>query len=204
MAIMKTSDLSIDIVIQSLNGVRLNDTSELAITNYDVNAKLDEKERKSGRVVIQFSILVGTKPSLVKFEVSGAVALSGKDSTIAKILETDPETKTPYLLHKVYQRAFMAMFLLATILNMPYPPPNLLFSPKFNDLFPEESKGTDEQNQLDENVVPQKQNAVPQQQSTTPQKQNIAQPQQNVAPSQQNVTTPKKSTDEKQSGNVKQ
>jgi len=189
-ATLRTSDISIEIIIQSISGVRLNDTSELAVTNYDVNAKLEEKERKSGHVVIQFSLLVGTKPPLVKFEVVGNVILSGKDSTIGKILEIDPETKTPYLLHKVYQRAFMVIFLLATILNMPYPPPNLLFSPKFNELFPEENKGPIEQKQLSKEVVLPQQNVVPQEQ--------------NVASQQQDVTSPKKSTDEKQVEKVKQ
>lgn len=198
MAILKTSDISIDIVIQSINGVRLNDTSELAVTNYDINAKLEEKERKSGHVVIQFSLLVGTKPPLVKFEVVGIVTLSGKDSTIGKILEIDPETKTPYLLHKVYQHAFMAIFLLATILNMPYPPPNLLFSPKFNELFSEENKGPSEQNQPDKGTV------APQPQSMVTQKQNVVPQQQSAASQQQNVPIPQKSTDQKQVENVKQ
>jgi hypothetical protein len=178
---MKTSDLSIEILIQSINGVRLNDISELAVTNYDVNAKLEEKERKSGHVVIQFSLLVGTKPPLVKFDVAGTVTLSGKDSVIAKILEIDPETKTPYLLHKVYQRVFMAIFLLATILNMPYPPPNLLFSPKFSELFPEENKEASEQSQLGKEAVGS---------------------QQNVPSEQQKVASPQKNTDENQIENA--
>lgn len=198
LAILKTADISIDITIQSINGVRLNDTSDLTVTNYDVNAKLEEKERKSGRVIIQFSLFVGTKPSLVKFDVGGTVILSGKDSTIGKILEIDPETKTPYILHKVYQRAFMAIFLLATILNMPYPPPNLLYSPKFDELFPEKSKESDTQNKADNvTIPPQQQNTVSQQQSVAAQKQQTI-PQQQSTVSQQN-TTPQQNTAPQQS-----
>jgi hypothetical protein len=180
-AILKTSDLSVDITIQSISGVKLNDVSELAVINYDVNAKLEEKERKSGHVSIQFSLFVGTKPSLVRFEVSGTITLIGKDQMIAKILETDPDTKTPYLLHKVYQRVFMSIFLLATILNMPYPPPNLLFSPKFSELFPEENKSIKEPVQVDKIPVPLQQNVVQPQQKVAPQKPS-AQPQQQTTP----------------------
>ncbi|RLI21629.1 hypothetical protein DRO54_03190 [Candidatus Bathyarchaeota archaeon] len=47
---------------------------------------------------------------------------------IEKMLEMDPETKVPYILNTVYQHVFTSIYLLSTILNTPYPPPDLLYT----------------------------------------------------------------------------
>jgi hypothetical protein len=73
-------------------------------------------------------LTVGTKPSVVKFEVEGLATLEGKNPDIEKLLEVNPKTKIPLLLHKVYQRVFMSTFLLATLLGTYYPPADLLSS----------------------------------------------------------------------------
>jgi hypothetical protein len=96
--------------------------------NFNVNAKLEEKERKSGRLVVGFVLTVSTKPSVVKFEIEGLATLEGKTQAIERFLEIDPETKIPLLLHRIYQQVFMSTFLLATLLDASYPPPDLLFS----------------------------------------------------------------------------
>lgn len=98
--------------------------------NFDVKAKLEEKERKSQTVVVGFNLLLTTKPNVVKFEVEGSAILTGKDAEINKMLDVDPETKVPYVFQRVYQYAFTAMYLLSTILNAPPPPQNLLFPQK--------------------------------------------------------------------------
>ena len=89
---------------------------------------MEERERKSGRLVVGFVLTVGTKPSVAKFEIEGVATLEGSNPAIKRLLEVDPETKIPLLLHRVYQRVFMATFLLATTLDTTYPPPDLLFS----------------------------------------------------------------------------
>jgi len=96
--------------------------------NFDVKAKLDERERKSQMVVVGFNLLLTTKPSLVKFEVEGTATLMGKDSEINRMLGVDPDTKVPYVFQRVYQYAFTAMYVLSSILNAPSPPHDLLFS----------------------------------------------------------------------------
>jgi hypothetical protein len=111
-----------------LRGVKLGGKEEASALSFDVNAKLEEKERRSGRLVVGFVLTVGTKPSVVKFEVEGTVVLEGKNPDIERLLEADPKTKVPLLLHRVYQRVFTSTFLLATLLDTPYPPPDLLFS----------------------------------------------------------------------------
>jgi hypothetical protein len=89
---------------------------------------MEEKERRSGRVAVGFSLSVGTKPSVVKFEVEGRAILEGRDFEIEKMLEVDPKTQIPYVFQRVYQHVFMSMYLLSTLIDAPYPPPNLLFS----------------------------------------------------------------------------
>lgn len=66
----------------------------------------------------------------MKFEIEGVATLNGKDAEINKMLEVDPETKVPYVFQRIYQNAFTAMYLLSTILNVPPPPQDLLFSRK--------------------------------------------------------------------------
>lgn len=95
--------------------------------NFDVKAKLEERERKSQMVAVGFSMVLSTKPSIVKFEVEGVATLMGKEAEITKILEVDPENKVPFVFQRVYQHVFMAMYLLSTILNAPPPPHDLLF-----------------------------------------------------------------------------
>jgi len=111
-----------------LRGVKLGGKEESSALSFDVNAKLEEKERRSGRLVVSFVLTVGTKPSVVKFEVEGIATLEGKNPSIERLLEADSNTKVPLLLHRVYQRVFTSTFLLATLLETPYPPPDLLFS----------------------------------------------------------------------------
>jgi hypothetical protein len=114
-----------------LVGVRLGVKGSGAETvNFDVKAKLEEKERKSQFVAVGFNLVVATKPSVVKFEVEGTATLTGKDVEISKMLDVDPETKVPYVFQRVYQYAFTAMYLLSTLLNAPPPPQNLLFPQK--------------------------------------------------------------------------
>lgn len=70
--------------------------------NFDVKAKLEEKERRSEMVTVNFNLLLATKPSVAKFEVEGTATLTGKDAEINKMLEVNPETKIPHVFQKVY------------------------------------------------------------------------------------------------------
>lgn len=120
-------------------GVRLDvKTGGTELINFDVKARLEERERKSQMVVVNFSLTLSTKPSVVKFEIEGAATLTGKDSDVNRLLGIDPETKVPHVFHRIYQNAFTAMYLLSTILNTPPPPQDLLFSNKQQGLPMEE------------------------------------------------------------------
>jgi hypothetical protein len=123
-------DVSISVAINSVSAIKLNEKPTQGELTFDVGAKLEEKERKTGQVTVVFILTVGTKPNVVKFGVEGQATLNGKDAEIEKLLEVDPETKIPKVLHGVYQHIFMTLFLLSTIMGTPYPPPDLFYSSK--------------------------------------------------------------------------
>jgi hypothetical protein len=82
--------------------------------NLDVNAKLEEKERKTNKHVIRFVLTVGTKPSVAKFEVERIAAIKGKNPDIDKMLEINPKKKSLLLLQRVHQSVFTSTYLLLT------------------------------------------------------------------------------------------
>jgi hypothetical protein len=55
-----------------------------------------------------------------------SVTLEGPSTDIQKKLEANPKTKIPQILFTVYQHVFNSIYILASILNTPYPPPDLL------------------------------------------------------------------------------
>lgn len=117
------------VTIRNLSGIKLvNKIDSGAVISFDVKARMDEKESRSGLLILGFGLSVGTKPNVAKFEVEGIATLEGKDEEVRKMLEVDPETQTPRVFQKVYQHIFMSMYLLATLIDAPYPPPNLLGS----------------------------------------------------------------------------
>ena len=93
---------------------------------FDVNAKLEEQKRTSGQVALAFDLTITTKPSVAKYATTGIVTLEGSLQDINKRLETNPKTKVPQILFTVYQHVFSSIYLLSSVLDMPYPPPDLL------------------------------------------------------------------------------
>jgi hypothetical protein len=69
---------------------------------------------------------ITTKPNVVKYSTAGIVTLEGTPTDIKKKLEANPKTKIPQILFTVYQHVFNSIYILASILNTPYPPPDLL------------------------------------------------------------------------------
>lgn len=110
-------NVSVKVEITSLVGTRLGAKGEAETINFDVKAKLEEKERKSQMIILSFILILTTKPSIVKFEVGGMATLTGKEAEMGKMLEVDPETKVPHVFQRIYQHAFTAMYLLSTILG---------------------------------------------------------------------------------------
>ncbi|RLI43496.1 hypothetical protein DRO59_00750 [Candidatus Bathyarchaeota archaeon] len=92
---MYIPNVSVDVEIKSILGVKLVEKTEGGTVNFDVKARLEEKERRSQMVKVGFRLFLTTKPSLVKFEIEGIATLEGKDANINEMLEVDPETKVP-------------------------------------------------------------------------------------------------------------
>lgn len=93
---------------------------------FDINAKLDEQKKSSGQVALSFELGIITKPNVVKYTVAGTVTIEGSGEDIRKRLEVNPKTKVPQILFTVYQHVFSAIYVLSSVLNTPYPPPDLL------------------------------------------------------------------------------
>ena len=93
---------------------------------FDINAKLEEQKKTGEEVTLGFNITISTKPNVVKYVTSGCVTLNGKSADVKKKLEVNPKTKIPQILFTVYQHVFNSIYMLSSILNTPYPPPDLL------------------------------------------------------------------------------
>jgi hypothetical protein len=93
---------------------------------FDINAKLEEKKKGSDQAVLSFELTITTKPNVVKYTVTGTVTLEGSTLDIKKRLEVNPKTKIPQILFTVYQHVFSSIYILSSIMNTPYPPPDLL------------------------------------------------------------------------------
>jgi hypothetical protein len=93
---------------------------------FNVNAKLEEEKKTSSTVTLSFSLLLETKPNIAKYSTTGAIILEGNMQDINKRLEINPKTKIPQILFTVYQHVFNSIYLLSSVLNTPYPPPDLL------------------------------------------------------------------------------
>ncbi len=119
-------NVTVKVKISSLLGTKLAENDAKEAVNFDVKAMMDEKERRSGQISVGCSLRVGTKPNVAKYEVEGITVLEGKDEDIEKMLEVNPETGIPFVFQRVYQHVFMSMYLLSTLINAPYPPPNLI------------------------------------------------------------------------------
>jgi len=91
-----------------------------------VNAKIEEQKRSGNQVELNFNLLITTKPNIVKYSSAGTVTLEGATADVQKKLEANPKTKIPQILFTVYQHVFNSIYILASIINTPYPPPDLL------------------------------------------------------------------------------
>jgi hypothetical protein len=93
---------------------------------FDINAKLEEQKKNGDEVTLGFSLLISTKPNVVRYSTVGTVTLDGKPADVKKKMEVNPKTKIPQILFTVYQHVFNSIYMLSSVLDTPYPPPDLL------------------------------------------------------------------------------
>jgi hypothetical protein len=120
------SGVTVTVRIDSLQAERTGQYSSNEELFFDVNAKLDEQKKSIDQVALSFNLSITTKPNIVKYSTAGVVTLEGDPEDIKKRLEANPKTKIPQILFTVYQHVFNSIYILASILNTPYPPPDLL------------------------------------------------------------------------------
>jgi hypothetical protein len=116
----------VSIRIDSLNCERAGEILPSEELFFDVNAKLEEQKKTSDEVRIGFNLSISTKPNIVRYVTTGTIVLEGKQVDIKKKLEINPKTKIPQILFTVYQHVFNSIYIISSILNTPYPPPDLL------------------------------------------------------------------------------
>jgi hypothetical protein len=93
---------------------------------FDINAKLEEQKKNGDEVTLGFSLIISTKPNVVRYSTVGIVTLDGKPADVKKKMEVNPKTKIPQILFTVYQHVFNSIYMLSSVLDTPYPPPDLL------------------------------------------------------------------------------
>jgi hypothetical protein len=126
---MSSDEVTIDVRLVNLAGALMEGPRKDDIKpDFDVNVKLEEMERGTGQATFSFALAISTKPNIVKFDINGTVTVIGGNEVVEKLLQTNPETKVPNLLERVYERIFTSVFLLSSSINAPAPPPDLIRS----------------------------------------------------------------------------
>lgn len=124
------SEVEVRFEVRHLEGTRIGSLADYSTVKFDIKVDLKEEERRGEQLTINFHLSITTKPSVAKFEVGGTATIIGTQRAIEPLLEPDPETQVPPILHTVYQRTFTALFLLSSLIEAPYPPPDLLYTSK--------------------------------------------------------------------------
>lgn len=115
--------------LNKLEGTRIDTGVNPSAVTFDVDVSMDEDKRTSDELTINFNLVISTKPSLAKFEAGGKAVIPGGRAAFDAALEMDEETSVPKVLHVIYQQVFTSLYLLASQIETPYPPPDLIHSP---------------------------------------------------------------------------
>jgi hypothetical protein len=130
--------------LDRLVGTRTQSGESPGTVVFDVDVKMDEENRTNEELTVSFLISIGTKPSIVQFEVGGTAVISGGRAAFDDALEVDEGSNVPRILPIIYQRIFTALFVISSMLESPYPPPDLIHSPtETRELGPEVQSAVD-------------------------------------------------------------
>lgn len=134
----------IRIRLNKLEGTKIDIEEPPMSVVFDVDVKMDEESRTNEELTISFDLNISTKPSLVQFDIAGTAVISGGRMAFEAALEVDEESNVPRVLHTIYQRVFTSLFVVSSLLEAPYPPPNLIHSPtETRELRPEDQIALD-------------------------------------------------------------
>ena len=120
-------------VITKIRNIAVQKQDDKATHNtpviFDFGANLEEADRTSDSVVLNFRMTMDTEPAIAKFVVEGATTITAEEAEIEKLLSADPETDVPYVFTRIYQTVYSVIFMLAGTIDVPYPSPALLKRP---------------------------------------------------------------------------
>ena len=115
--------------IEKLTGSRIDTDTNPNSVSFDVDVKMDEVDRSNNELEISFLLTISTKPALAQFEVGGTARVTGGRKAFEEALAADKSSNVPRLLHTIYQKVFTSIFLVSSLIDTPFPPPDLLHSP---------------------------------------------------------------------------
>jgi len=120
-------------VITKIRNVNVQKLDDRADHNtpviFDFGANLEESERSSDGVMLNFKMTMDTEPAIAKFIVEGTASIKGEESDVEKLLSADPQTNVPFVFTRIYQTVYAVIFMLAGTTDLPYPSPALLKRP---------------------------------------------------------------------------
>jgi hypothetical protein len=93
---------------------------------FNVNASISEGSRKTGEVVLRFSIELSTQPEIARLMANGSARITGLDTEIDTLLTAKEEGSVPAVFMMIYQRVYAILYLVCGSLKIPYPSPGLL------------------------------------------------------------------------------
>ena len=120
---------SVRITLNRLSGMRIESGVNPNSVSFDVDVKMDEQYRTNNELTLNFLLTLTTKPSLVQYDAGGIVVVTGGKNVFDEALETDEKADVPKVLLRIYHKVFESIFLIASTIDAPYPPPDLLHSP---------------------------------------------------------------------------
>jgi len=122
--------LPVIISIDKIKGSKIDIKVNLNEVKFDVEAKLDEENRMDDELTLRFLLIMRTRPGLVKYEVGGKAVLSGGREAVDAALEVDESIQVPKIIHTIYRRVYESLFLVSSVIESPYPPPDLFHTPR--------------------------------------------------------------------------
>lgn len=118
----------VQVSLDRLEASRINDNSQHDSITFNVDVKMEERNRTNDELILTFHLTIDIKPSLAKFDVIGTARITGNTTVFNDVLQMDEITRVPKVLHTIYQRVFISLYLLSSMIDTPYPPPDLLHS----------------------------------------------------------------------------
>lgn len=104
---------------------------------FSFSVNMEETDRSSESVKLNFQMVMDTEPSIAKFSIDGAAIVTGDSGEIEKMLAADPQTNVPQIFTRIYQQVYSVLFLLAGTIDVPYPSPALLKRAQVRSAFPQ-------------------------------------------------------------------